>query len=135
MESKRYLALSTGETDRSVKSADLASVAYARHGAVAENIKRGWTVKGVPASTIELVKEAARQRGMKIGAWVSEALHESAIAELDDATTQMKKGDLLLDKLDEIHKSIAQDRTEIIEHNKNLDQEIAIIRRELFRER
>lgn len=39
---------------------------------------KDWTIKGLPADTVEITREAAKQNGMKINAWVSRALYEAA---------------------------------------------------------
>jgi hypothetical protein len=46
--------------------------------------KLQYTIKGIERRSIELMRDAARQEGMKIGAWVSRRLREAAEASLAD---------------------------------------------------
>lgn len=43
-----------------------------------DTIKVQYTVKGIDRETIRMMREAARQEGMKIGAWVSSRLRAAA---------------------------------------------------------
>ena len=40
--------------------------------------QQDWTIKGLPAETVESTRAAARSSGMKINAWVGRALAEAA---------------------------------------------------------
>ena len=44
--------------------------------------KRQYTIKGIEAEAIELVRDAARRDGMKIGAWISSRMKEAAFRSL-----------------------------------------------------
>lgn len=41
-----------------------------------------WQVKGVEPETREAVKQAARRKGMTIGAWVNDTLHKAAVEDI-----------------------------------------------------
>jgi hypothetical protein len=46
--------------------------------------RRQYTLKGVEAETINMMRDAARKDGMKIGAWVSSRMREAAFRSLND---------------------------------------------------
>lgn len=46
--------------------------------------KLQYTIKGIERRSIELMRDAARGEGMKIGAWVSKRLKEAAVASLSE---------------------------------------------------
>ncbi|OAN57456.1 hypothetical protein [Sphingobium sp. TCM1] len=39
--------------------------------------QKDWTIKGLPAETVEGAREAAKSSGMKINAWVSKVLEDA----------------------------------------------------------
>lgn len=45
------------------------------------NQSQDWTIKGLPKETVEISREAAKNNGMKINAWVSKALNQAASKE------------------------------------------------------
>ena len=46
--------------------------------------RRQYTVKGIEAETIDLMRDAARKEGMKIGSWISMRMKEAAEKALTD---------------------------------------------------
>lgn len=46
-----------------------------------------WQVKGVVPETREAVKQAARRKGMTIGAWVNDTLHKAAVEDITGQST------------------------------------------------
>lgn len=46
-----------------------------------------WQVKGVEPETREAVKQAARRKGMTIGAWVNDTLHKAAVEDITGQST------------------------------------------------
>lgn len=40
--------------------------------------QKDWTIKGLPSETVTVAREAAKASGMKINAWVSQALSNAA---------------------------------------------------------
>jgi hypothetical protein len=40
--------------------------------------KRQYTIKGIDAHTVDMVRSAAQKEGMKVGAWVSSRIEEAA---------------------------------------------------------
>ncbi len=51
--------------------------------------KRQYTLKGVEAEAIELMRDAARTEGMKIGSWVSLRMREAAEKALNQKSTRL----------------------------------------------
>lgn len=47
------------------------------------NEKLQYTIKGIERRSVDLMRDAAKQDGMKIGAWVSRRMREAAQASLD----------------------------------------------------
>src|SRR5271168_2273065 len=62
----------------------------------------GWTLKGVPSETVEMTRQAARMRGMKIGAWVADALRQAAKRDLGDEPLLEVRDEAVLRRLDEV---------------------------------
>jgi hypothetical protein len=50
--------------------------------------RRQYTLKGVEAETLELMRDAARKEGMKIGSWVSVRMREAAQRALEAETAR-----------------------------------------------
>jgi hypothetical protein len=93
----------------------------------------GWTLKGVPPDVVSLTRRAAQRRGMRIGSWVAECLNQAAARDLDDPAAVVEvRPDEVLRKLDNIAESIKSELRAISEHNRDLDQELAVIRRGLL---
>jgi hypothetical protein len=44
--------------------------------------RQQWTLKGIATETISLVREASKAEGMKLNAWVDEALRSAALMEM-----------------------------------------------------
>lgn len=41
-------------------------------------ISKDWTIKGLPAEAVEVARDAARESGMKINAWVANVFEQAA---------------------------------------------------------
>jgi hypothetical protein len=70
-----------------------------------------WQVKGVEPETREAVKQAARRKGMTIGAWVNDTLHKAAVEDITGQSTLPahrleKQLAAISDKLDTMQKPI-----------------------------
>lgn len=47
--------------------------------------RRQWTLKGIPPSAVDQTREAAKRSGMKLNAWVTQALYRAVEdAQMDD---------------------------------------------------
>ena len=92
----------------------------------------GWTIKGIPTQTVDMTRQAARKRGMRIGMWVAEALHKAATAELEDWPTPDGPDKALSEKLDKFAETLSREMHEISDQTKALDQELGVIRRGLL---
>jgi len=70
-----------------------------------------WQVKGVEPETREAVKQAARRKGMTIGAWVNDTLHKAAVEDITGQSTLPahrleEQLDAISDKLDAMQKPL-----------------------------
>lgn len=82
--------------------------------------RRQYTLKGVEAETLELMRDAARKEGMKIGSWVSVRMREAAqrALEAETARNELVRADehesvpLLVEKLYEAFASYKQNSEE-----------------------
>ncbi|MDP4575589.1 hypothetical protein Q9K02_10615 [Qipengyuania sp. G39] len=53
--------------------------------------KLQYTIKGIERRSVDLMRSAAKQDGMKIGAWVSRRMREAAQASLDGRDSSYSK--------------------------------------------
>lgn len=61
-----------------LEAGNFASGCDATDGADEQPVRRQYTLKGVEAEAIDLMRTAAQREGMKISAWVSQRLREAA---------------------------------------------------------
>jgi outer membrane protein TolC len=69
---------------------------------------------------------------MRIGSWVAESLAKAASRELGDEPVLEPRDDAVLQKLETVAETIKQELRVISEQNRELDQELAVIRRGLL---
>ncbi|MFW2342042.1 hypothetical protein [Brevundimonas sp.] len=53
---------------------------------------RQWTIKGLPAETVEVSRDAARKSGMKLNSWIRQALETAAEVEQSTTPARLSKG-------------------------------------------
>ncbi|MEA3388587.1 hypothetical protein [Sphingobium sp. CCH11-B1] len=91
-------------------------------------VRRQYTLKGIESDTINLMRAAAGQEGMKINSWVSMRLREAAMRALDEISTEKSKSNsdnsdsssTISDLLFEMSKQ----RREFEDHVRRLEREI-----------
>jgi hypothetical protein len=85
------------------------------------NASRDWTIKKLPSETIEVSREAARQHGMKINAWVSRALHEAASTPI---RSDLDSGGEISSKVARLEKSIFDEIAQLKAQNADLAETV-----------
>jgi hypothetical protein len=92
----------------------------------------GWTLKGIPDETIQMTRSAARRRGMRIGSWVADALFKAASQDLDNAPARQEPNAEVIRRFEEFSEAVGKEIQAVVEQNRILEQELAIIRRGLL---
>lgn len=80
--------------------------------------QQDWTIKGLPAETVQVTREAAKRSGMKINAWVSRALADAACDSINGDNSQFTV------RSESIENHILEEITKLREQNEALKQTI-----------
>ncbi|MBW6527196.1 hypothetical protein KZ813_10125 [Sphingomonas sp. RHCKR7] len=97
------------------------------HGDDRSPEKRQYTVKGIEAETVTLMRSAANKEGMKIGSWVSLRMREAAeraLANGDDCSLT-KQADLKLDN------AVSRMAAVLERYERNVEARLVVVEREL----
>ncbi|HEY4342795.1 MAG TPA: hypothetical protein VGN05_00495 [Parvibaculum sp.] len=98
-----------------------------------ENQKSQWTIKGLDAVAVELSRKAAQKRGMRIGAWVSEALMMAASGDLDQSSSRRSENEEeVWGHLKALEKKILEDLEKIHDSNLETGKDVRLIHRKLL---
>ena len=63
----------------STRSAPRKNTRKGRRGATEKSQNsKDWTIKGLPADTVDVARDAAKESGMKINAWVAQVFEKAA---------------------------------------------------------
>ena len=67
------------QTSIDARSAPRKNTRKGRRGANQPNSSsKDWTIKGLPADTVDIARDAAKESGMKINAWVAQVFEHAA---------------------------------------------------------
>jgi hypothetical protein len=81
-------------------------------------LQQDWTIKSLPAETVQVTREAAKRSGMKINAWVSRALADAACDSINGNFSQLTL------RPESIENHILEEITKLREQNEALKQTI-----------
>lgn len=84
---------------------------------------RAWTIRNVDGEVIRKSREAARQRGMKMGAWVAAQLRQAAERELQIGGG--RGSEVGISELRSMVESIAASQIEEAERTKHIENEVS----------
>lgn len=91
-------------------------------------VRRQYTLKGIETDTINLMRAAAGQEGMKINSWVSMRLREAAMRALDEVAKEKPKH---IKINSEMSSTISDLLTEISNQRKEFEDHILRLEREI----